>query len=154
MVWSFWMDFVCLLLYMMNAGLLTLCIFALMCFQVAFCINVHYLCSLLSPLREWSRTELEWWARASSQESDPFPSTPLSAGQLLSGQFCPWGHVQPISWLITWLTGLSANQNHAYTAVLWLISHLSFLSEVWLLCFSHFIRSEHPRSLQTKFYPG
>ncbi len=144
MVWSFWMDFVCLLLYIMNAGLFTLCIFAPICFQVA----LHWCTlSVFSPqsLREWSRTELEWWARASSQESDPFPSTPLSAGQPLSGQSCPSGHFQPISRLITWLTGLSANQNHAYTAVLCLISYLSlWLSEVWLLCSSHFIRSEQP----------
>ncbi len=47
MVWSYWMDFVCLLLYMMNAGLLTLCIFAPMCFQVAFAL-MYIICVLSS----------------------------------------------------------------------------------------------------------
>lgn len=107
MVWCFW--FVCItnLCSHMLAGTL--------------CINVHYLCFLLSP----SGSDPE---RSSNDEPGPLPRNPTPSHQPHCQQdsHCqvspvPTGHFERISclrWLITWLTGLSANQNHAHTAEL------------------------------------
>lgn len=81
------------------------------------CFNGHYLCFLSSS----SGSDPE---RRSYDEPGPLPGNPTPSHQPYSEQdsrckvsrVSP-GYFQPITLLLTWLTGLSANGNHTYTAV-------------------------------------
>lgn len=90
MVWRFWIESICLLLYM--AELFALCICAPICLQVLCVLNVHYLCFLPSP----SGSDPEW---SSNDEPGPLSRNPTPSHQPYCQQdsHCQVSPVPPVS---------------------------------------------------------
>lgn len=135
MVWCFWTESICLLLYM--AELSALCICAPICLQV-LCALMYIICFLPSP----SGSDPKW---SSNDEPGPLPRNPTPSHQPYRQQdsHCQVSHVSADSlhdWQVYQPIRIMLTLQYFCS---YLISR--FDSKVWLL----FIRADQPGHSQT-----